>query len=147
MNAFTLSQFMVLIYFVNLRIKGNEDKSRKDYDIYHLCCYYSCSPSMFLLMLNFLVNSLRCRGQTQPSMGSKYPSPTNPGEEIVKSVLSTMAKPVYLLDITFLTQLRKDGHPSTYTGKGNKYVDCSHWCLAGVPDTWNEILNAALLKM
>lgn len=65
---------------------------------------------------------------------------------MVKSVLSRMYKPVYLLDITLLTQLRKDGHPSTYTGAGSAFVDCSHWCLAGVPDTWNVILNAALLQ-
>ncbi|XP_030932327.1 protein trichome birefringence-like 42, partial [Quercus lobata] len=85
-----------------------------------------------------------CRVETKPVKGSEYPGPNNPGEDVVKSVLSKMAKPVYLLDITLLTQLRKDGHPSTYTGRGIKFVDCSHWCLAGVPDTWNEILHAAL---
>ncbi|GBG59159.1 hypothetical protein CBR_g32175 [Chara braunii] len=42
------------------------------------------------------------------------------------------------LDITHLSNFRSDGHPSKYTGKGGN--DCSHWCLPGVPDTWNEIL-------
>lgn len=55
-----------------------------------------------------------------------------------------MTKPVTLLDITTLSQLRKDGHPSTYGTDGKKGNDCSHWCLAGVPDTWNEILYAIL---
>ncbi|KAF5478533.1 hypothetical protein F2P56_005084 [Juglans regia] len=87
-----------------------------------------------------------CHAETQPVEGSKYPGPKNPGEDVVKSVLSGMYKPVYLLDITLLTQLRKDGHPSIYTGAGSAFVDCSHWCLAGVPDTWNVILNAALLQ-
>uniref|UniRef100_A0A2P2Q8X1 Trichome birefringence-like C-terminal domain-containing protein n=1 Tax=Rhizophora mucronata TaxID=61149 RepID=A0A2P2Q8X1_RHIMU len=57
-----------------------------------------------------------------------------------------MKRPAYLLDITLLTELRKDGHPSTYAGSGSKLNDCSHWCLAGVPDTWNQLLYAALLK-
>ncbi|GLU18022.1 hypothetical protein SLE2022_343450 [Rubroshorea leprosula] len=86
-----------------------------------------------------------CRGQTEPVKGSKYPGPSHPGEAVVKSVIKTMAKPVYLLDITLLTQLRKDGHPSIYTGGGPKFNDCSHWCLAGAPDTWNELLYATLI--
>ncbi|KAF3442359.1 hypothetical protein FNV43_RR16275 [Rhamnella rubrinervis] len=86
-----------------------------------------------------------CKGQSQPVKGSKYPGPSHRGEDIVKSVVSSMEK-VYLLDITLLTQLRKDGHPSIYAGKGSKFVDCSHWCLAGVPDSWNEILYALLMQ-
>lgn len=80
--------------------------------------------------------------QTKPEQGSM---PPYAGEDIVKKVLSKMRQHVELLDITFLTQLRRDGHPSIYTGRGTTYVDCSHWCLPGVPDTWNQILYAVLL--
>jgi len=62
----------------------------------------------------------------------------------VKSVLDEMHNPASLLDITYLSQLRKDGHPSIYAGAGPKYLDCSHWCLAGVPDTWNQLLYTVL---
>ena len=86
-----------------------------------------------------------CKGQTEPVKGSTYPGPSHPGEAIVKSVLSSLGNKAYLLDVTLLTQLRKDGHPSIYAGQGSGYVDCSHWCLPGVPDSWNEILYAALL--
>ena len=72
--------------------------------------------------------------------------PPYPGVDIVKSVISNMTKPVELLDITLLTQLRIDGHPSIYTGQGTSFVDCSHWCVAGAPDSWNEILYATLLR-
>ncbi|KAK1582652.1 hypothetical protein Q3G72_017002 [Acer saccharum] len=72
-----------------------------------------------------------------------YPRPPHTGEAIVKTVISSMAKPAYLLDITLLTHLRKDGQPSVYTGSA--LDDCSHWCLAGVPDTWNHLLYAALV--
>ncbi|XP_062086891.1 protein trichome birefringence-like 42 [Humulus lupulus] len=87
-----------------------------------------------------------CQGQTQPVKGSEYPGPTHPGEVIVKNVTSSLGKKVYLLDITLLTQLRKDGHPSLYGTINKTSVDCSHWCLPGVPDVWNEILYAVLLS-
>ncbi|KAK7257137.1 hypothetical protein RIF29_30887 [Crotalaria pallida] len=83
-----------------------------------------------------------CQGQTKPVQGSQ---PLYPGVDIVKNILRSMKNPVHLLDITLLTQLRIDGHPSIYSGRGASYVDCSHWCLAGVPDTWNEFLYAALI--
>ena len=87
-----------------------------------------------------------CIGQTKPVEGPKYPGPSHPGEAVVRSVISKMARPAYLLDITLLTQLRKDGHPGRYATKSLKLNDCSHWCLAGVPDTWNQLLYAALLQ-
>ncbi|KAJ0102103.1 hypothetical protein Patl1_04939 [Pistacia atlantica] len=86
-----------------------------------------------------------CDGETEPVKGLIYPGPSHPGEAVVKSVIDSMTRPVYLLDITLLTQLRKDGHPSVYAGRGSALDDCSHWCLAGVPDTWNQLLYAALL--
>ncbi|OAY54664.1 protein trichome birefringence-like 42 [Manihot esculenta] len=86
-----------------------------------------------------------CMRQTEPVKGSTYPGPNHQGEAAVKEIISNMTSPAYLLDITLLTQLRKDGHPSIYAGSGTKFSDCSHWCLAGVPDTWNQLLYAALL--
>ncbi|XVE53062.1 hypothetical protein DITRI_Ditri02bG0174300 [Diplodiscus trichospermus] len=91
-------------------------------------------------------NHKDCREQTEPLKGSTYPGPGVPGEAILKSVISKMTEPAYLLDITLLTQLRKDGHPSIYAEGGPIFIDCSHWCLAGVPDTWNQLLYAALLQ-
>ncbi|GAV83619.1 PC-Esterase domain-containing protein/PMR5N domain-containing protein [Cephalotus follicularis] len=62
-------------------------------------------------------------------------------EEIVKQ----MKTRVTMLNITSLSGYRIDGHPSIYGRKvGNQYSssiqDCSHWCLPGVPDIWNEFL-------
>ncbi|XP_072960864.1 protein trichome birefringence-like 38 [Typha angustifolia] len=85
-----------------------------------------------------------CYKETQPLTGSTYPGGPLPAQSIVKSVLSSISKPVYLLDITLLSQLRKDAHPSAYSGD-HAGMDCSHWCLGGLPDTWNQILYAALL--
>ncbi|KAF6165827.1 hypothetical protein GIB67_012724 [Kingdonia uniflora] len=56
---------------------------------------------------------------------------------------------IYYLNITYLTEFRKDGHPSIHREPGTPVPfrqDCSHWCLPGVPDTWNQILYAQLLS-
>ncbi|KAJ4958433.1 hypothetical protein NE237_025544 [Protea cynaroides] len=86
-----------------------------------------------------------CKGQTEPVSGSTYPGGSLPGVAMVKNVLSKMSTPVDLLDVTTLSQLRKDGHPSVYLGVGQKGLDCSHWCLPGVPDTWNQLLYASVV--
>ncbi|KAL8130352.1 hypothetical protein V2J09_019507 [Rumex salicifolius] len=83
-----------------------------------------------------------CSGQADPLSGSSYPAGIPPEAEVVKKVLGAMKTPVYLLDITTLSQLRKDCHPSAYSGD-HSGTDCSHWCLPGLPDTWNELLYAA----
>ncbi|XAR66558.1 hypothetical protein NMG60_11012834 [Bertholletia excelsa] len=88
--------------------------------------------------------SKNCMGEQQPLTGSAYPAGLPPAAIIVNRVLSTMKVPVYLLDITTLSQLRKDAHPSAYSG-GHSGTDCSHWCLPGLPDIWNQLLYAALV--
>ncbi|XAR56424.1 hypothetical protein NMG60_11036902 [Bertholletia excelsa] len=88
--------------------------------------------------------STTCRGETQPLSNSTYPGGEHPAVAVVKEVLNNMSNPVTLLDITTLSQLRKDGHPSIYGLGGKEGNDCSHWCLAGVPDTWNQLLYAIL---
>ncbi|KAI5338288.1 hypothetical protein L3X38_017559 [Prunus dulcis] len=84
-----------------------------------------------------------CSSETQPFLGAKYPAGIPLSWVVVNKVLARIKKPVYLLDITFLSQMRKDAHPSKYSG-GHGGTDCSHWCLPGLPDTWNDLLYAAL---
>lgn len=57
---------------------------------------------------------------------------------------------IEILNVTYMTEFRKDGHPSSNREPGtpaNAPQDCSHWCLPGVPDTWNQLLYAQLLAM
>lgn len=85
-----------------------------------------------------------CLNETTPLPGSTYPAGEPLASKVLKSVLNTKSStPIRLLDITTLSQLRKDGHPSKYNNFGG--MDCTHWCLAGVPDTWNQLLYAELL--
>ncbi|KAM7503167.1 hypothetical protein LguiB_002071 [Lonicera macranthoides] len=90
-------------------------------------------------------NAKVCAGQTRPLVGQDYPP--HPAELVLENVLKTMSKPVYLLNITSLSQLRVDGHPSVYGHGGHRDMDCSHWCLAGVPDIWNELFYASLIQI
>ncbi|XP_010553117.1 PREDICTED: protein trichome birefringence-like 31 [Tarenaya hassleriana] len=77
--------------------------------------------------------------------------------EILGDVMQKVRVNVTLLNITQLSEYRKDGHTTVYGERKGKlltkeqradpknFADCIHWCLPGVPDTWNEILYAYLL--
>ncbi|ESQ43833.1 hypothetical protein EUTSA_v10005925mg [Eutrema salsugineum] len=69
---------------------------------------------------------------------------------IVEEVLNQMKTPVTLLNVSGLSQYRIDAHPSIFGTKPENrrsppVQDCSHWCLPGVPDTWNHFLYLHLL--
>ena len=83
-----------------------------------------------------------CSNKTMPVKGSVYPGEVPAALKVVKEVISKITKPVHLLDITTLSQLRKDPHPASYNGLGG--MDCNHWCIAGLPDTWNLLLYTLL---
>jgi len=98
----------------------------------------------------------QCHKETEPFLNSnylaKYPSKMKALEYILRD---TMKTPVIYMNISRLTDFRKDGHPSIYrmfyrTEKEKReavsHQDCSHWCLPGVPDTWNQLLYVSLLK-
>ncbi|KAJ4977370.1 hypothetical protein NE237_002476 [Protea cynaroides] len=99
-----------------------------------------------------------CHNQTQLIMDESYielfpRSITG----IVEKTIQKMRTPVKYLNITRLSQYRKDAHPTVYTSKQGKlltdeqrkqpqlYGDCSHWCLPGLPDTWNLLLYNLLV--
>lgn len=84
----------------------------------------------------------------EPITNDAYLSPQPREMRLAEIVLSKMTTPVTYLNITKLTDYRKDAHPSIYTSPKivpEKFQDCSHWCLPGVPDTWNELLYASLV--
>ncbi|KAJ9180520.1 hypothetical protein P3X46_008751 [Hevea brasiliensis] len=74
-----------------------------------------------------------------------------PTMHMVEKILSRLGSKVSVLNITQLSEYRKDGHPSIYRkfwetlstkqlSDPKTYSDCIHWCLPGVPDGWNELL-------
>ncbi|XP_050215694.1 protein PMR5-like [Mercurialis annua] len=94
-----------------------------------------------------------CYGETSPISGRRNAGAYPDQMRVVDDVLRDMHNPTYLLDITMLSELRKDCHPSIYNGdlspeqraNPGRSADCSHWCLPGLPDTWNQLLYTALL--
>ncbi|KAJ7959834.1 Protein trichome birefringence-like [Quillaja saponaria] len=93
-----------------------------------------------------------CYGETAPVTGTTYLGAYPEEMTVVNTVVRKMHNPAYLLDITMLSELRKDGHPSIYNGdfspaqraNPDHSADCSHWCLPGLPDSWNELFYTAL---
>lgn len=75
---------------------------------------------------------------------------------VVASVVGKMKVPVTFINITQISEYRIDAHTSVYTETGGellteeqkndplRHADCIHWCLPGVPDTWNQIFFAHL---
>ncbi|KAI7750703.1 hypothetical protein M8C21_013005 [Ambrosia artemisiifolia] len=71
--------------------------------------------------------------------------------------LKTRGVKVEFINITQLSEYRKEGHPSIYRkqwgalseeqlSNPSSYSDCIHWCLPGVPDVWNELLYAYIFQ-
>ncbi|KAF0935087.1 hypothetical protein E2562_030330 [Oryza meyeriana var. granulata] len=98
--------------------------------------------------------SKNCYGETAPAAGlnATAQQATSGQDQVIQATLRSMKSPVRLLDITALSALRKDAHPSVYSGDlspaqratGGGSADCSHWCLPGLPDTWNQLFYALL---
>ncbi|KAL9442299.1 hypothetical protein AB3S75_020741 [Citrus x aurantiifolia] len=93
-----------------------------------------------------------CNGETEPIFSGPFLDSYPLKMKIVEEVIQEMRNPVLLLNVTRLTNYRKDGHPSIYgqnvtDGKkiSRRRQDCSHWCLPGVPDAWNELIYATLV--
>ncbi|XP_072997681.1 protein trichome birefringence-like 35 [Typha latifolia] len=75
--------------------------------------------------------------------------------QMVDEIMARLGPIVTVLNITQLSEYRKDGHPSIYRkfwetlsqqqlANPVSYADCIHWCLPGVPDVWNELLFNSL---
>lgn len=77
---------------------------------------------------------------------------------LVENVTRSLKVPIRFINITGLSEYRKDAHTSVYTIKQGKlltkeqqsdpdtYADCIHWCLPGLPDTWNEFLYTYIIS-
>ncbi|KAH9617923.1 hypothetical protein KSS87_015451 [Heliosperma pusillum] len=100
-----------------------------------------------------------CHMESLPELGiSLVPPQIWPKFTIATDVLtarknqSINSRAINLLNITVMSSRRKDGHLSLYylgPGAGLASIhrqDCSHWCLPGVPDSWNELLYAVMFR-
>ncbi|XAR54641.1 hypothetical protein NMG60_11029870 [Bertholletia excelsa] len=99
-----------------------------------------------------------CHMETLPELGSSLVPPQTWArysifvDVFLDQLNRSKSQTLDILDITSMSSQRKDGHSSLYY-RGGKLgpaplhrQDCSHWCLPGVPDAWNELLYALFLK-
>ncbi|KAG6787612.1 hypothetical protein POTOM_003655 [Populus tomentosa] len=95
----------------------------------------------------------KCDSETKPLMEETYFEEDPPMVKILESTLKRMKTPVFYLNVTRMTNFRRDAHPSVYREQNmteeerssSRVQDCSHWCLPGVPDSWNEIVYSHML--
>ncbi|XP_020237474.2 protein trichome birefringence-like 2 isoform X1 [Cajanus cajan] len=97
----------------------------------------------------------QCHKETEPILNETYLQKHPSKMWALEHVIQQMKTPIVYMNISRLTDYRKDGHPSVYRKEYKTsmdqnstalFEDCSHWCLPGVPDTWNELLYVSLLK-
>ncbi|KAJ4720086.1 Protein trichome birefringence-like [Melia azedarach] len=105
-------------------------------------------------------DGMKCAKETTPILNMSGPIYVGTDQKlfvIAANVIQSMKIPVHFLNITSLSEYRKDAHTSVYTTVEGKlllpeqksdpvtYADCLHWCLPGLPDTWNELLYAKII--
>ncbi|KAL4574993.1 hypothetical protein LXL04_021833 [Taraxacum kok-saghyz] len=75
--------------------------------------------------------------------------------KIIVDVFKKSEFPITFLNITQLSLYRKDAHTSIYKkqwspltseqiANPSSYADCTHWCLPGLQDTWNELFTKGI---
>lgn len=102
-------------------------------------------------------DGIKCFNETRPvKKKNHWGSGSNKDMmSVVAKVVKRMKVPVNVINITQISEYRIDAHSSVYTETGGKILseeeranplnaDCIHWCLPGVPDTWNQIFLAML---
>ncbi|TVU37090.1 hypothetical protein EJB05_10381, partial [Eragrostis curvula] len=108
---------------------------------------------------------IKCAMETQPILNWTAGKPLDIGTDwrlhgaargVMGRYLSRV--PVEFVDITALSEFRKDAHTSVHTLRQGKlltpeqqadpktYADCIHWCLPGLPDTWNHFIYAHIVS-
>lgn len=88
-------------------------------------------------------NRNSCKVSRHPS-SRPYGRDRSPISDSIIKVVEKMTAPVKVVHVTPMGAFRSDAHVGTWSDNPS-VPDCSHWCLPGVPDTWNEIIFSNLL--
>lgn len=125
--------------------------------ISHCICICKCNRSMDWKN----PDGIKCAKETIPVLNMTAPLDVGTDRRllvIAENVIQSMKVPVCLLNITTISEYRKDAHTSIYTTRQSQmltqeqqanpaiYADCIHWCLPGLPDTWNELLYTYIMS-
>ncbi|KAM0014395.1 putative PMR5 domain, PC-Esterase [Helianthus debilis subsp. tardiflorus] len=106
-------------------------------------------------------DGIKCAMETSPILNTTTPPSVGTDRRlftVATNLIHSMKFPVQFLNITTISEYRKDAHTSIYTIRQGKiltdeqkadpaiYADCIHWCLPGLPDTWNEFLYTRIVS-
>jgi hypothetical protein len=127
-------------------------------DVFFPSLVWKCSPQVW-----GNPDGIRCAKETMPLL--KWRGPLWLGTDwdmfrVARNITRAAAPrvPITFVDITTMSERRKDGHTSVHTIRQGKvlgpeeqadpgtYADCIHWCLPGVPDIWNLLLYARIMS-
>lgn len=135
-----------------------------------IICHSSINNSKLTMFINMNCRythwgtSARCYNTTEPIFDETYwPNAVNRSMmEIAESTIEKLKRRapglyVEYLNITQLSGYREDARPSIYKAfwksqdkeqfkDHTRFSDCIHWCLPGVPDTWNQFLYVYIMK-
>lgn len=104
---------------------------------------------------------MKCAKETEPVLNASMALNVGTDRRLfaaAEEVTRGMKVPVSFVNITRLSEYRKDAHTSVHTIRQGKiltpeqkadpatFADCIHWCLPGLPDTWNEFLYARIIS-
>jgi len=104
-------------------------------------------------------DGIKCAKETLPILNQTRPLDVGTDWRlfvVAVNVTSSMKLPVWFVNTTKLSEYRKDAHTSVHTIRQGKmltpeqqadpanFADCIHWCLPGLPDTWNEFIYARI---
>ncbi|CDP06432.1 unnamed protein product [Coffea canephora] len=139
---------------MELAMEAWADWMASDFDALNKQAFFvTMSPTHFLKEEWEPGSEGNCYNERQPISSERYLGNGIhlPTMQIAEKVLRRLSSKVSVLNITRLSDYRKDGHPTIYRkfwemlspetlSKPASYSDCIHWCLPGVPDVWNELL-------
>ncbi|XP_010554669.1 PREDICTED: protein ESKIMO 1-like [Tarenaya hassleriana] len=128
----------------------------------HTTVFFSSMSPLHIKSLDWEnPDGIKCALETRPILNMSMPFSVGTDYRlfaVAKNVTHSLKVPVRFLNITRLSEYRKDAHTSVYTIRQGKmltaeqqadpttYADCIHWCLPGLPDTWNEFLYAGIIS-
>ncbi|KAL0401200.1 UNVERIFIED_CONTAM: protein ESKIMO 1 [Sesamum latifolium] len=142
--------------------KHGKNWKNVDYLIFNTYIWWMNTFAMKVLSLDWdNPDGIKCAKETAPILNTSMP--LNVGTDrrlfvIAANVTKSMKVPVNFMNITTLSEYRKDAHTSVHTIRQGKmltpeqqadpatYADCIHWCLPGLPDTWNEFLYTRIIS-
>ncbi|XVE99777.1 hypothetical protein REPUB_Repub03eG0230400 [Reevesia pubescens] len=106
-------------------------------------------------------NGIKCANEMTPILNISTTLDVGTNQQLFATavnVIQSLKIPLHFLNITSLSEYRKDAHTSIYAAPGGKlltseqksdparYADCVHWCLPGLPDTWNELFYTLIIS-